>query len=173
MVSDKPATDGVAVVALRLVDQHYKRLAEASGDAEWRLRLAELAAAAFRSGADAVNSVAERRAERLESADFGMEVDLQAGDRDSQHGTRLWLVSLDGYYDVSVSARTAVEAVMLAAVGDHLDGAPDDVEISVRPYTEERARAGSFHDQETGATTSIWDEWKSDPRARVVGCSEW
>ncbi len=104
------------------------------------------------------------------SNDYG--IDLDGASRSLSHGTMLWEITLGGDATLSVSARNHVQAVMLAAEGDNFDGLPWDDELNVAPIPEEKARRASFWDEDSGRTTTLWEEWKRDTAARVVGGSE-
>lgn len=103
--------------------------------------------------------------------DYG--IDLNGASRSLDHGTMLWTITLGGSVTISVSARNHVQAIVLAAEGDHLDGMPWDDELSVEVIGEDKAREQSFWDEDGGRQTTLFDEWERDTSPRIVGCSEW
>ncbi len=102
--------------------------------------------------------------------DYG--IDLNGASKSLDHGTMLWEIELGGCVTISVSARNHVQALVIAAEGDHLDGMPWDDDLTVSHISEEAARKAQFWDEDTGARRSLWDQWKIDTKPGLIGCSE-
>jgi hypothetical protein len=103
--------------------------------------------------------------------DYG--IDLNGARRSLDHGTMLWTITLGGSVTITVSARNHVQAIVLAAEGDHLDGLPWDDELSAEVLDQNEAREQTFFDEDENAEVSLLDEWKRNTAPRVVACSDY
>jgi hypothetical protein len=96
--------------------------------------------------------------------DFGIFLD---GAPRSPAGTLLWEVDVGGGAKYWVSAPNHVDALLIAAQHDALDGLPWDNHLSVEVVTEKRLDAIGFT-EDGGARVPMRQEWLRDPSPRLV-----
>lgn len=102
--------------------------------------------------------------------DYG--IDMNGAALSLDHGTKLWEVMLGGNVTITISARNHVQALVLAAEGNHLDGLPWDDDVNVSYMSKDEAQRAQFWNEDRGTRIPLWDEWQRDTSPRVVACSE-
>lgn len=115
----------------------------------------------------------EQEMRLLQQAISGPGIDFHGEHKHPMYGTVLFQIVQGGNVSHWVSANNHVEALVLLAAGDHLDGHPADDSIEIFMVPRKDAETIRFYDQDSNERRSMWDEWQRDASVRYVASSEW